>query len=115
MNGFQLFFCQESFLLRAIIAVSFWKARKEKTMFSEEEPVLKNPLFFVWKFIQNLFFCGEYGIIKEEDFPKKALRRVLLDDILNDGAFLQEKRKRGKKRQKQGVLPEKIHEGMWKE
>lgn len=47
-----------------------------------------------------MFFCEEYGIIKEEDFPKKALRQVLLDDILNDGAFLREKRKRGKKRQK---------------
>ena len=72
-------------------------------------------LFFVWKFVQSLFFCREYGIIKEEDFPKKALRQVLLDDILSNGAFLREKRKRGKKRQKQGVLPEKIHEGMWKE
>lgn len=59
MNGFQLFFCQESFLLRAIIAVSFWKARKEKTMFSEEEPVLKIPPSFLYGNLYRACFFAE--------------------------------------------------------
>lgn len=60
-------------------------------VFSEKESVFENMLFFVRKFVQSLFFYEEYGIIKEEDFLKKALRQVLLNDILSDGAFLQEK------------------------
>lgn len=74
MNGFQLFsFCQESFLLRAVIAVSFWKARKEKTMFSEEEPVLKILPLFCMEIYTEPVFLRRIWYHKRRRFSEKSI------------------------------------------